>query len=607
MSGINHFGIIDYIVVAATLLISLFIGIYYATISKNTTEDLLVGGRGLGALPVAASILVTYLSAVSILGYPAEVFYNGAEIFIMTLISMFITPLSAYLFVPVLYNLKLTSVYSYLEMRFDSLLARRMASFIFILQVVLVMAIILFAPSIAIEAIMGIPMWISITAIGISGTIYTSVGGLKAVVWTDVFQLVMILIGMIAILVKGFMISGGLGAAFEIADKHGRLNFFNMEFNIFARHNTLNFLIGFGFALLFLSGTHQPQVQRYSSLPTLKIAIRSIIFTIPMNVFTNVLIMLTGIAIFAVYHDCDPLQTKEIYKRDGIVSHFVTKQLAHIPGMLGLFIAVIFSAVLSTVSSGLNSLGAVTWEDFFSRIAFFAKMGPQAQANTSRCLTAFYGTLITFMAFFVINLGPLIPMIFTGVGATNGPLGAVFVLGLFLPFVNKYGALSGMSVGIVTMLTIATKSYFFGLDKLHSQLPTSIDGCEAKGITYNETRPPIYFTSSDVTEWPTKLYTLSYLLYSLLGAMITIVVAVIVSLLTKCCCRSKPVDPKLIHPLLRKSTCCYRSEESDLKVRAQSLKIDRNSKHHASSHSYTYYPPYRYEQVPVVINDKTKP
>lgn len=85
------------------------------------------------------------------------------------------------------------------------------------------------APSIAMETILGVPRWLSIIGMGICCTIYTSLGGFQAVIWTDVFQLVMILIGMIAIVVKGFVTAGGIGAAFTIAGEHGRLNLFKYE------------------------------------------------------------------------------------------------------------------------------------------------------------------------------------------------------------------------------------------------------------------------------------------------------------------------------------------------------------------------------------------
>ncbi|CAL8115704.1 unnamed protein product [Orchesella dallaii] len=114
----------------------------------------------------------------------------------------------------------------YLERRFDSVWVRWLTSFTFILQVLLINGVILYAPAIALEAIVGLPIWLSVSGIGLIGTVYTSVGGLKAVVWTDVFQFFMIMLGMFSIVTKGFIKAGGIITAFNIAAEKGRLILF---------------------------------------------------------------------------------------------------------------------------------------------------------------------------------------------------------------------------------------------------------------------------------------------------------------------------------------------------------------------------------------------
>jgi len=102
---------------------------------------------------------------------------------------------------------------------------RWLASATFILQQTTLIGVILYAPSIALEAFLGLPVWISILGIGVCGTIYTSIGGLKAVVWTDAFQFFMMLAGMTAIVIKGFSTSGGVTKSFQVAWDDGRLTF----------------------------------------------------------------------------------------------------------------------------------------------------------------------------------------------------------------------------------------------------------------------------------------------------------------------------------------------------------------------------------------------
>ncbi len=111
------------------------------------------------------------------------------------------------------------------------------------------------------------------------------------------------------------------------------------------RHNTLNLFLGKIFTRLFLV-VHQPVVQRYCSLPTFSDAVKSLLWTFVFQFFTVGLVIVTGISIFAAYSECDPVTSEQISKFDQLVPYFVIQDLALIPGMRGLFVAVIFSAVL---------------------------------------------------------------------------------------------------------------------------------------------------------------------------------------------------------------------------------------------------------------------
>ncbi len=177
--GINYFGIMDYIFLGATLLISLLVGLYYGYTSKHTNEDLLVGSRNMALFPVAASVMVTYLSAITVLGFPSEIYAHGAQIFMMEIVLAVAMPISVHLFVPFFYKMKLTSINEYLERRYDSKWVRWLASGIFIVQQLVLSGVVLYSPSIALEAFLGFPMWISVLGIGTCATIYTSIGGLK--------------------------------------------------------------------------------------------------------------------------------------------------------------------------------------------------------------------------------------------------------------------------------------------------------------------------------------------------------------------------------------------------------------------------------------------
>ncbi len=179
--GNNYFGAMDYILLGGTLLTSLLIGLYYGYTNKHTNEELLVGGRNMNVIPVAASVMVSYTSAITIIGFPSEIYAHGAQIYTMYLVSSVGIPISACLFVPFFYPMKLTSINEYLERRFESKWIRRLASGILIIQQLLESGVVLYAPSIVLETFLGFPMWMSVLGMGTCATIYTNIGGIKVI------------------------------------------------------------------------------------------------------------------------------------------------------------------------------------------------------------------------------------------------------------------------------------------------------------------------------------------------------------------------------------------------------------------------------------------
>ncbi|XP_059145999.1 sodium-dependent multivitamin transporter-like [Physella acuta] len=224
----NHFGPVDYVVFAAMLIISMAIGVWFALRGgkQKTQGEYLMANRSLSILPVAISILVSYMSAILILGFPAEMYTQGTEFYLTTFGVMLGVVLAALVFVPLMYPLKLTSAFEYLEVRFESRVVRLVGTMLMILSQVIYMGIASFAPSTALEAVTGFPVWGSILSIGAVGTLYTTIGGMKAVIWTDVFQSVIMLAGILAIVIQGTLKVGGMSRVWEINEEWGRIKFF---------------------------------------------------------------------------------------------------------------------------------------------------------------------------------------------------------------------------------------------------------------------------------------------------------------------------------------------------------------------------------------------
>ncbi|KAG7153942.1 Sodium-dependent multivitamin transporter-like 1 [Homarus americanus] len=275
---------LDYGVFSLMLLLSLLVGVYFAIKSRNKGNDeFLVGGRSMTCLPMSMSLVVTYLSAVSLQGFPAETFYHSMQP-VLTKSSILAIPIAAAVFVPFYYELKIVSAYQYLEMRFNSVTTRRVASALFITQTLLYQAIVIYAPALALAAVTDFPMWLAIL-----------VGGLKAVVWTDALQFVIVLGGLMTIVIMGVKEVGSLQKVWDINVKHKRagLQIFNWSPDIFERHTVWG-LSWFGFfSSIVKYGSSQTAIQRYSSMKSLTHAYLSVLLLVPYFAADAVLLTLT--------------------------------------------------------------------------------------------------------------------------------------------------------------------------------------------------------------------------------------------------------------------------------------------------------------------------
>lgn len=189
------FSILDYILFACTLGVSTLIGIYYAVkscLQKRKKQDhaaeFLMGGRKMPLIPTAMSLLVSFVSGISMLSYPSEVYMMGTGFCWMIIGCMVGVLISGIFILPVVYPLPSMSIYAYLEERFNSHALRLYASISFQLTTLVYTSVVLYAPSIALSGITGMKLWMLLIIVGAVCTVYTSIGGLKAVVWTDTFQ-----------------------------------------------------------------------------------------------------------------------------------------------------------------------------------------------------------------------------------------------------------------------------------------------------------------------------------------------------------------------------------------------------------------------------------
>ncbi|KAM3587426.1 uncharacterized protein V6R79_005233 [Siganus canaliculatus] len=491
----------DFVLFALVLAVSTAVGFYYAWVgrAKQNSSDFLTAGRRLTALPVSMSLTAGFMSSTTLLSNPTDVYLFGAMFVHFGLAYVLSILIVSEAYLPVFYRLGITSTYEYLELRF-SRATRLMGTLLYMLQTIFFTGIIIYGPALTLNQFTGVDKWVGIISTGLVCTIYCTLGGLKAVVWTDVFQIGIMFIGYVSVIVKSVISQGGIHTIISDARQGGRLNF--LDFDINPPEETH-----------FLDHDHRrdcglDRCLRDKPSPG------------------------SEICVLQEYHSCQSL-----------MPYLVMDILTDYPGLPGLFFAAVCSGSLSTVSSSINALAAVTLEDL---IKPYSNMSEKHLYWMSKGLTFLYGFVCISMAGLASVLGSLMQAGVVITGFTGGPLLGLFSLGLFCPFANSKGGLAGLLSGMITSLCVTVGSQIYpSPPSMTRPLPLTTEGCN--------------FTTTDILNWtstalPTQLTTIttasanisgdnaalsapewhspSYLYFGPIGTVTAITVGLIVSLCT---------------------------------------------------------------------------
>ncbi|XP_032636013.1 sodium-dependent multivitamin transporter isoform X2 [Chelonoidis abingdonii] len=429
------FTVADYTVFVLLLVFSSAIGLFYALSGgrQRTVQEFLLANRSMSFLPVALSLLATFQSAVAILGVPAEIYRFGTEYWFLGCCYFLGLLIPAHVFIPVFYRLHLTSTYEYLELRFNKAV-RVCGTVTFIFQMVIYMGVVLYAPALALNAVTQFDLWGAVLTMGLVCTLYTTLGGLKAVIWTDVFQTLVMFAGQLAVIVVGTIKVGSMGRVWQLAADQGKISGIDLNPDPFERHTFWTLAIGGVFMMLSLYGVNQAQVQRYLSSRTEREAVLSCYAVFPCQQVVLCLSCLTGLVMFAYYQEHPLTAAQSQASSDQLVLYFVMDVLKDLPGLPGLFVACLFSGSLSTISSAFNSLATVTMEDLIH--PYFPGLRESRATLLSKLLALSYGLLCLGMAYLSSMMGPMLQAAISIFGMVGGPLLGLFCLGMFFPCAN---------------------------------------------------------------------------------------------------------------------------------------------------------------------------
>ncbi|GFY65578.1 putative sodium-dependent multivitamin transporter [Trichonephila inaurata madagascariensis] len=302
---------VDYVVFGVTFFVSAGIGLYFQlTSKKKTSEEYLLAGKDMSVLPVAFSLMATCMSTTTFIGVPTEMYLYGTNMAFINLGFTIGSIIALYIFLPIFFANDVSTAYEYLEKRFGKT-ARRLMSAMFALQWLLFTAASLYAPALALSAVTNLSMNMSIILMGVVCTFYCTLGGMKAVLWTDVFQAILMYAALFAIIVKGLLLLGGIGNVFTIANEGGRLIIPRFTFDPEVHYSMFNVFFQGAVISMSLYAGSQVQVQRLMALKSLNKSKLAAYLSIPMVVSFQLLCCLCGLIIYAYFRLCDPLTSPD--------------------------------------------------------------------------------------------------------------------------------------------------------------------------------------------------------------------------------------------------------------------------------------------------------
>ncbi len=423
---------------------------------QTDREDYYVGGRNIGAWPVGLSIMATQCSTNSILGAPAFVAFaaGGGLVWLQYELAVPLAMIILILFVmPLFRHMKLVSVYAYLEQRFD-LKTRLVLSGLFLFVRAFATAVTVYSIAIVIELITGLGFVASVLLLGLFTIIYDVMGGIRGVIYSDVLQLLVLVLMLILVFLNLLDANNGLFAMWSQFSEERSVP---LDFSHHGLGDGETFAFWpmlFGGLFLYVSyyGCDQSQVQRQLSTRDIDTTNKALLINGLLRFPLVMLYCFVGVGI-AVYASQNPGFIENLPNKNGqpelnlAVPIYMIQSLPI--GLVGLSLVALFAAAMSSLDSVLNSLSATTMEDFVRRF-HHGKWTAAKELVYSRVITAIWGAVTLTMAFYVSDIAPTVLEAINKIGSlANGPILAVFALGFFCYSVAGTHAISGLIIGIV--------------------------------------------------------------------------------------------------------------------------------------------------------------
>jgi len=444
-----NFGTLNWSILIAYIVLNLLLG-FVLSKRVDTAEDFYLGRRTTPWWAIGISVIATYVSALSFLGGPAWSYSNSLAVIAIHLNYPLVVFVVITLFLPFFFNSGVASIYDYMERRFGPA-SRIVISSVFLISQALTSAAILYATSLVIQFITGIDVRYAIVIVTVVALIYTMMGGITAVIWTDVIQAAVLFVGAFVIL-YALLSEMPMPLAEVLADlkAQGKTNALDFSFDLGLEATVWSGVIAMTIFHVTVYGANQMMVQRTLAAKNIGDAKKSFLLMGFVAFFIYFLFFVLGILFYGYF------EGREFDNGNTIILTFAAEY--GMPGLMGIIAAAIVAASMSSLDSSFNSLATISTIDFYQRY-YRKNESPEHYLKVSRIFTLVWAVLIIVPAFIYVNSEGSILQTLSKIGSYFvGAKLSMYGLGFFTKQTTEKGLLTGVAVGFVMIWYLATQT-----------------------------------------------------------------------------------------------------------------------------------------------------
>ena len=440
--------IVDYLIIAVSLITSLSIGLKFGK-NQNSTQKYFVSKGSIPSWAIGVSLMATLISSVTFLAYPGEGYSSNWILLVQGLMVPVVLLVMVWFIVPLYRDVIGISAYEYFEKRFG-VFARMYSSIAFVLTHFSKMGTVFFLLALALSSMTGVNTFVIIWIIGLVVITITLIGGIEAVIWADVIQGFLLIVGgIVSFIILLFALKGGPAEVWHIAEANGKTGFGPYDFN-FKKLTFIVMVINGIFYAIQKYGTDQTMVQRYLTAKSDKSAIKAALLGMGLTVPIWILFMFIGTALFVFYQQ-NPLPAGT--RPDAVFPYFIMTNLPE--GVVGLILSALISAAISSLGSDLNCLAAIGVEDYYKRLWPNRTDKQNLRAGRWVVVMGGLGAIIIATLYLMAGDEGVLGVVFTLYAIFSGGIAGIFLLGLFSSRANR----QGLNIGIIACVLFTAYAF----------------------------------------------------------------------------------------------------------------------------------------------------